>query len=137
MGPSFKVLTMRNAWDPSPDEIREWAYTVDAEEPCQDWDLALLWSGHEKALLECASDDACPNRIRMLGILYLVVGDAVRSNFRSRPRAVVDGFIKRGDDCEHPSIKLWQSRSHALLRDVSSFEYEAWCAGGLARAADR
>jgi len=129
-------LAMRNAWDPSADDIRAWADTVDAEDPCQDWDLALLWSGHEKALLECASDDACPNRIRMLGILYLVVGDAVRSNFGSRARAVVDGFIKRGDDYSHPSIKLWQRRSRALLRDPSSFEYDGWCTGGLARASD-
>jgi len=124
---------MRNGWDPSPDEIRTWAYTVDAEDPCRDWDLALLWSGHEKALLECASDDACPNRIRMLGVLYLAVGDAVSSDFRARPKPVVEGFINRGDDHEHPSIQLWQERSRALLRDPSRFEYEAWCGGGFAR----
>jgi hypothetical protein len=126
---------MHNPWSPSPDEIRDWAYTPDAEDPCQDWDLALLWSGHEQALLDCASDDACPNRLRMLGVLYLVIGDAVRAEFRSRPRAIVEGFIDRGDQYRHPSIKLWQSRSRALLRDPSSFEYEAWCCGGLARAA--
>jgi hypothetical protein len=125
---------MRDAWNPSPEEIRTWAYVPDAEEPCQDWDLALARSGHEKALLDCASDDACPNRLRMLSVLYLVVGDAVRSNFRSRARPVVEGFIDRGDQYPHPSIKLWQSRSRALLRDPSSFEYEAWCSGGLARA---
>jgi len=125
---------MRNPWSPSPDEIRAWAYTVDVQEPCQDWDLALLWSGHEKALLDCASDNACPNRIRMLGILYLVVGDAVRSNFCSRPKPVIDGFINRGDEYPHPSIKLWQGRSRALLRDPSTFEYGSWCAGGLSRA---
>jgi hypothetical protein len=125
---------MHDAWNPSPDEIRAWAYTPGAQEPCQDWDLALLWSGHEKALLDCASDEACPNRVRMLSVLYLVVGDAVRSNFRSRAQPIVEGFIDRGDRYPHPSIKLWQSRSRALLRDPSSFEYEAWCSGGLAGA---
>ena len=120
---------MRDPWDPSPDEIRQWAYTVNAVEPCEDWDLALLWSCHEKALLECASDDHCPNRIYMLRILYLVVGDAVRSDFRSRPRPVIDGLIDRGDSYEHPSIRLWQQRSRELLRDPSSFDYKAWCAG--------
>ena len=125
---------MHDAWNPSPDEVRAWAYTPNADEPCQDWDLALLWSGHEKALLGCASDEACPNRMRMLGVLYLIVGDAVRSNFRSRTRPIVEGFIDRGDQYPHSSIELWQRRSRALLRDPSSFDYEAWCAGGLASA---
>lgn len=125
---------MHDAWNPSPDQIRAWANTPDAAEPCQDWDLALLWSGHEKALLDCAADESCPNRLRMLGVLYMFVGDAVRSGFRSRARPIVEGFIGRGDQYSHPSIKLWQSRSRALLRDPSTFEYEAWCSGGLARA---
>lgn len=124
---------MHNPWSPSPDEIRAWAYTPDATDPCQDWDLALLWSGHEKALLDCASDDACPNRLRMLSILYLIVGDAVRSAFRSRPRPIIEGLIDRGDHYPHPSIKLWQTRSRALLRNPSTFDYEAWCSGRLAR----
>src|SRR5262245_15036487 len=95
---SLVVTKMTNPWQPSPDEIREWAYTVGAMEPCQDWDLALLWSCHEKALLDCASDDACPNRIYMLGILYLVVGDAVRNDFRTRPQPIIEGFLDRGDE---------------------------------------
>ena len=124
---------MINPWQPSPDEIRRWAYTVDAAEPCQDWDLALLWSCHEKALLECASDGACPNQIYMLGVLYLVIGDAVRTNFRTRSRPIIEGFLSRGDDYKHPVIRTWQERSRALLRDPSSFNYDEWCAGGLAR----
>ena len=127
------MTTMHNPWNPSPDEIRQWAYTADAPDPCQDWDLALLWSGHEKALLDCAADDGCPNRVRVLGILYLIIGDAVRSDFSSRPRPIVDGLIDRGDEYQHPGIKLWQVRARALLRDPSSFDYEAWCCGGLAR----
>ena len=125
---------MNNPWDPSPDEIRAWAYTANAGEPCEDWPLALIWSGHEKALLDCASDDACPNRVFMLGVLYLAVGDAVRSNFGSRPKPVIEGFVDRGDAYPHPDIKLWQSRSRALLRDPSGFDCDAWCAGGLARS---
>jgi hypothetical protein len=64
---ALAALAMHDPWSPSPDEIRAWAYTPNAEEPCQDWDLALLWSCHEKALLECASDDACPVHDLILG----------------------------------------------------------------------
>lgn len=69
----------------------------------------------------------------MLSVLYLIVGDAVRSQFRSRPRPVVEGFIDRGDEYDHPSIKLWQKRSRELLRHPDSFDYTLWCAGELAR----
>ncbi|MEX0867874.1 MAG: hypothetical protein WD030_10990 [Pirellulales bacterium] len=126
---------MDDPWQPRPDAIREWAYTPDAKEPCQDWHLALLWSCHEKALLECAADDGCPNQTYMLGILYLVVGDAVRSNFRSRGKPIIEAFLARGDAYEHQAIRLWQERSRTLLRDPHTFDYDQWCAGGLARTA--
>lgn len=128
---------MTDPWQPTPDEIRAWAYDAHAAEPCQDWDLALAWSGHERALLECASDDTCPRQAYMLAVLYLIVGDAVRTGFQSRPRAVIEGFLDFASAFCHPSIQLWQQRSRALLRDPSTFTYEAWCAGGLAREAGR
>ena len=64
-------------WNPSPGEIRAWAYDAESLEPCQDFKLALSWSWHEKALLECASDDRCPKRRYFLDVLYLIVGNAV------------------------------------------------------------
>jgi hypothetical protein len=127
---------MHDPWNPSPDEIRDWAYTPDAEDPCEDWDLALSWSGHEKALLDCATDEACPNRLRMLRVLYFIVGNAVRSDFSSKPRPIVEGLVARADECSHPSVRLWQRRSYELLRDPSRFEYDAWCSGGFARKED-
>src|SRR5262245_12046388 len=86
---------MYDPWNPSPDDVRTWAYEPGAAEPCQDWDLALYWKGHEKALLETASDDSCPNRRRMLEVLYFIVGQDFRDSFRSRPRPILEGFIRR------------------------------------------
>ena len=123
---------MIDPWNPTPDEIRAWAYTPGAVEPCQDWDLALSWSLHEKALLETASDDSCPNRRYMLAVLYLVVGDAVRSDLRTRPRPVIEGFLDRAGQYDHPDIRLWERRSRELLANPARFDYECWCGGGLA-----
>lgn len=68
----------------------------------------------------------------MLGVLYLIVGDAVRSDFRTRPRPIVEALIDRGDDYKHPEIRRWQQRSRELLLDPTLFDYMLWCGGGHA-----
>jgi len=122
---------MLDPWNPTPDEIREWAYTPGALEPCQDWELALAWTRHERALLELASDESCPARRYILSVLYRIVGDAVRSDFRSPARPIIEGFIRRGDEYRHPDIARWQARSEELLHRPELFDYEQWCGGGL------
>lgn len=121
-----------NPWNPQPEEIRAWAYDPDALEPTQDFDLALSWSGHEKPYLDLASDPACPSRRYFLRVLYLMVGDAVRSGFGNVPEPVVRGFVERGSEYDHADIQKWQERSRALLASPERFDYELWCAGGYA-----
>ena len=124
---------MHDPWNPTPDEVRKWAYGPDAPEPCEDWDLALCWAQHERCYLELASDELCPKRRFILGILYLIVGDAVRSGFRSRQRPIIEGFLKVGNDYPHADVRLWQARSRELLDDPERFAYDLWCSGGYAR----
>lgn len=128
-----KLAAMQAPWNPTPDEIREWAYNAESVEPCEDFHLALKWTRHEKALFECASDDNCPKRDFFLSILYLIVGDAVRWNYLSTPRLIIEGFIQRGDEYRHPAIEAWQQRSRELLKHPIRFNYDEWCAGGLVR----
>lgn len=123
-------------WNPQPEEIRAWAYDPNAEEPTQDFDLALSWSRHEKAYLDLASDPACPTRRYFLRVLYLIVGDAVRTGHRSVPEPVVRGFVERGGAYDHPDIRRWQERSRELMADPDRFDYQLWCAGGYAREGD-
>ena len=123
---------MYNPWSPTVDEVREWAYDSNEPEPCQDWDLALSWAQHERAYLELASDEACPKRRFFLGVLYFMVGDAIRSEYRSRPRPIIEGLIDRGNDYRHRDIKRWQERSRQLLKQSDLFDYGDWCGGGLA-----
>jgi hypothetical protein len=65
--------------------------------------------------------------------LYLLVGDAVRSGYRSLARQLLEVIVERGDECSHRDVALWQTRSRELMRHPERFEYEAWCGGGLAR----
>ena len=124
---------MVDPWNPFPDEIREWACAEGVVEPCEDWSLALSWGGQERALLECAADAHCPKRGYFLSVLYLMVGDAVRTDFRVRARPIVEGFIGRSDRYPHPDIRLWQQRSRHLLTHPNEFDYSLWCGGELAR----
>lgn len=122
--------SMDDPWNPGPRDVREWAYDEASLEPCQDWDLALLWNCPEKAILEAASDPECPKREYMVGILYLVVGSAVREKFKSHPLPVIEGFIERSKQYDHPDIQQWRKESFELLKDPSRFSYEYWCSGG-------
>jgi len=126
---------MIDPWNPTPQEIRSWAYDPDADEPCQDWDLALSWLQDESVYLSLATDDACPKRRFFLSLLYLMVGDAVRTDFRACPKPIVTGLIEQGSEYSHPDIIAWQRRSRELLANPATFQYDAWCGGQLAYAA--
>ena len=122
-----------NPHDPSPAELREWACTPGAEEPCQDFDLILSWAWHDDTCIAFASDPACPSRDYFLAVLYLMVGDAVRTGFRNVEEAGVLAFVALADGSRSEVVREWQARSRQLLRDPDTFDYADWCGGGLAR----
>lgn len=126
-----------NQHSPSAAELREWAPTPGAEEPCQDFDLILSWAWHDASYIEFASDPACPSRDYFLAVLYLMVGDAVRTGFHNESEDGVRAFIARADGTTSESVRPWQARSRQLLREPATFDYADWCGGGLAqRSAD-
>lgn len=120
-------------WNPTAEEVRRWAFDVKAKQPCQDWDLALLSSGFENIYLDLATDESCPKRKFFLHILYLTVGDAVRSSFCSKPRPIVEDFVNLARDSQYPDLRRWRSRSLLLMVAPESFDYNLWCSGGYAR----
>ena len=119
-------------WNPSSTEVRAWAYSTDAVAPCQDWDLALSWAGHERDYLQFAADPNCPTQSFFLRVIYLMVGDAVRTGYRSISEAQVVGFVELAAGTRSKPLRLWRERALRLLKHPSEFEYAAWCGGGLA-----
>ena len=73
----------------------------------------------------------CLKRSFFLQVIYLMVGDAIRCEFRHVARPLVEALIELGDDVNHP--RFWQERSRRLLDHPREFAYEQWCAGGLGR----
>lgn len=87
---------MIDPWNPTSSEIRSWAYDPEADDPCQDWALALSWLQDESVYLSLAADDRCPKRRFFLSLLYLMVGDAVRTDFRACPKPIVVAWLTMG-----------------------------------------
>ncbi|MFZ2103632.1 MAG: hypothetical protein WAU86_24020 [Oricola sp.] len=126
------MAELRDPWNPTWTEVREWAYEHDADEPCQDWDLSLLWRGYEDLYLELAADDRCPKSQFFLSLLYLIVGDHIRKGTDHETLFSLRAFLAKADAFNSKALQKWKDRSNELLRHPDKFNYQQWCAGGLA-----
>ena len=124
---------MHDPWNPTEDEVRAWAYDAGTLEPEQDWHLALPDTGFEELYLDLVADPACPKHDYFLWVLYLLVGDAVRSGYRATPRERVGALLDAARARRSPELELWTERSRALMARPDIFDYDLWCGGGLAR----
>jgi hypothetical protein len=101
--------------------------------PVQDWDLAVADIRHGRLLLDLASDRQCPQRDFFLSCLYLLVGDAVRSQGRSTDFASLEGLLREAEARNEPCLGLWAKHARHVLANPGEFDYRQWCDGGLAR----
>lgn len=125
-------MEIEDPWNPTSDEIEAWAFNSGELEPIEDWDFSLVWKRDENLYLALASNVLCPRRQYFLHVLYLSIGEAVRTDFRTVARPVLERFIDKGERFAHPDIALWVERSRALLADPAGFNTEEWCGGKLA-----
>jgi len=123
---------MQDPWNATAAEIEEWAGESDAMWPEQDWDLSVTRKGNVDLILRLASDDAGPNRHFFLRCLYLLVGDAVRTNYRVYDRTLLQRLLERVDDRSASRLRRWRDRSYELLAQPKLLSPDLWCAGGFA-----
>jgi hypothetical protein len=125
---------MRDPANPIADDIRHWAFDATAEEPIQDWDLILSTVAQTDLFLELAATNECPKADYFLAVLYLIVGDAVRTGYNTHSKGEINGLLKKAESSHsHRSIHLWTQRSRHLIAHPETFQYDDWCAGVLAR----
>ena len=122
---------MRDPFNPTPDEIREWASTKGAMEPEQDWDLHLAKLRYLDLYVSLAADQSCPSWDYFLRVLYLIVGDAVRSAFRAESRKSIEELLQMTERYPQHYFRVLRERSAKLLLDPNIFNYDDWCAGGM------
>jgi len=124
-----------DAYNPTDEEVIRWAYVEGAYHPPemeQDWELCVADPGRAELFVSLVSDTACPNRKFFLSCLYLMVGDAVRSNGAYWDLEVLAAWL--GKDRPEPvsDVALFFQRAGHLLVDRNGFNYDSWCGGGHA-----
>ncbi|GII33876.1 hypothetical protein [Planotetraspora mira] len=119
--------------NPTAAEIRRWAFSADAEHPMQDWDLMVATPDLAPHLLILVADRKCPQRTFLLGCLYLLAGDAVRTQYRTLAKDRLAKLTREADELGDSWTRTWARRTRALVEKPATFDYDAWCGRGLAR----
>jgi len=115
---------MKSPTNPSADDIRHWAFTLDPHEPCQDWDLILSWGPYRNLYLDLAGDSNCPKQNYFTQFLYFLVARAIHDHrieemkefaltaSHNRPFAVHQWAVRTLEALNHPdrfSDKIWNT----------------------------
>ncbi|HEY6592915.1 MAG TPA: hypothetical protein VI011_02225 [Asanoa sp.] len=129
-----------NPVDPSPGELRAWAYNPDSV-PLQtmppDWDLLVSGDQLVSTLFELALDRACPARRFALHCLYIYAADGIRTQFRAHPKRRLRKLVQQAEQLGDEPMRAWAHNSRVLLAKPDLFDYHDWCEGGLVRSGRR
>jgi len=112
--------------NPTIAELRLWAASA-LLQPMQDWDLIVSLHEPSDELLDLVEGSESGADF-FLSCLYIKAGDAVRAGHPERLERVLDSAKNR----EHRWLQTWVRRTQALVSSPDSFDYGAWCDGGLA-----
>jgi len=126
-----------NPVDPTPAELRAWAYHPDPSllpSMPPDWDLLVAGDRLIGTLFDLAMDPACPARRFALHCLYIYAADAIRTKFRAHPRRRLRKFVETAEHEGDEMCKVWAHNVRMLLAHSDAlFDYHEWCEGGLVR----
>ena len=125
-----------NPVDPTPAELRAWAYQPDAvtlESMPLDWDLLVAGDHLIGTLAELALDPRCPARRFALHCLYIYAADAIRTNFRAHPKRRLRKLVEQAERGGDELNRQWAYNSRMLIARPELFNYHDWCEGGLVR----
>ena len=116
-----------NAWNFSPDELREWAYSDTQTVPDQDWELAVCTSGYDSLVLELAESAECPNNRFMTVCLYMMVGDLLHCGLSSERKQEVFNLIEKALLSKEERIIKWAEKATYIVNNPKKFVYDEWC----------
>jgi hypothetical protein len=135
---SFSGFT--NPVDPTPAELRAWAYDPDSVPLTSmppDWDLLVSGDHLVTTLFELAMDRSCPARRFALHCLYIYAADGIRTKFRAHPKRRLRKLVQQAESLGDDQMRTWAHNSRVLLAKPDLFDYRDWCEGGLVRSGRR
>src|SRR6266487_4602952 len=121
-----------NPVDPTPAEIRAWAYHPDSVQLMEmppDWDLLVSGDHLVTTMYDLATDHSCPARRFALHCLYIYAADAIRTNFRAHPRRKLKRLMEQAERSGDLDLSNWAHNARVLLSRPELFEYADWCEG--------
>ncbi len=123
---------MKDPWNPTKEEIRQWAYESDKFLPPQDWELVVGRIENSKLLLELTCDETCPQNIWALSCLYFLVGDYIRRKIKPYSLEDLLNVLEEAKKSNVSYVTRWVEKSYDLIKDPERFNYNEWCNGELA-----
>jgi len=128
-------MKFNDPYNPTADEIKIWANDKNSFEPEQDWDIIVNWLEYPDLILKLATEDNCPTQNYFIHILYVIIGDFVRSN-RHRSEEI-DVLFNKAKNYDHQNIKIWIERSRYIMKYPKKFKYGDWFSGNLSKNISR
>ncbi|HET8661538.1 MAG TPA: hypothetical protein VFM55_21395 [Micromonosporaceae bacterium] len=125
-----------NPVDPTPGELRAWAYnpdTVPLHTMPADWDLLVSGDRLIGTLFEIAMDPTCPARRFAVHCLYIYAADGIRTRFRAHPKRRLRRLVVQAEHDGDELLATWAHNTRMLLARPDLFDYHDWCEGGLVR----
>ena len=125
-----------NPVDPTPAELRAWAYHPDMvklQAMPPDWDLLVAGDRLVGTLFDLALDTNCPARRFALHCLYIYAADAIRTRFRAHPKRRLKKLVEQAEDDGDELFAMWAHNTRMLIALPDLFDYRDWCEGGLVR----
>ena len=123
-----------DSWNPTEQEIIEWAHDPSAGWPDEDWDMCVSARENLDLIFQLA-DEACPQAEFFVHCLYMRVGGF--ASFAAADASVIsngeiDMLIAKAATSHNLAVRRWGERSRAFLADPDAFDRKSWVKGGWA-----
>ena len=122
-------MRIKDEFNPTEDELRQWAAEPGALHPTDDWELVLAWGmepGRLRTIATLAADTTLPNARFFLIVLYTWVSWAARNKDFDSWRKQYDRWLDEVRGNKDPAVKQWRYRARRIFQGIDKFDYDAW-----------